>query len=29
MTDNNAAQQIASGYAAGGAAVDLGAVVID
>src|SRR5688572_5072079 len=29
VTDNNAAQQIAAGYTSGGAAVDLGAVVID
>ncbi|RRO19899.1 DUF853 family protein [Saccharopolyspora rhizosphaerae] len=29
MTDNSAAQQIASGYRTGGAAVDLGAVVVD
>ncbi|SFT05255.1 helicase HerA-like domain-containing protein [Saccharopolyspora flava] len=29
MTDNSAAQQIASGYDTGGAAVELGAVVID
>ncbi|MEB3369137.1 helicase HerA-like domain-containing protein [Saccharopolyspora mangrovi] len=29
MTDNSAAEQIASGYETGGAAVDLGAVVID